>query len=81
MADKEMEEQQTAPVSQEELNEQMLVRRQKMAALAEKGIEPFGRKFDWTHHAADIINDFESFAEDQVVRVPGRVMAIRGWCR
>lgn len=78
MADKEMEEQQTAPVSQEELNEQMLVRRQKMAALAEKGIEPFGRKFDWTHHAADIINDFESFAEDQVVRVPGRVMAIRG---
>ncbi len=78
MADKEMEEQQTAPVSQEDLNEQMLVRRQKMAALAEKGIEPFGRKFDWTHHAADIIDNFDAFAEDQVVRVPGRVMAIRG---
>lgn len=78
MADKETEEQQSAPASQEEINEQMQIRRQKMAALAEKGVEPFGRTFDWTHHAVDILENFESFTEEQVVRVPGRVMAIRG---
>lgn len=78
MTEKKTEEQQSAPASQEEISEQMQVRRQKMAALAEKGIEPFGRKFDWTHHAADIAENFESFSEDAIVRIPGRVMAMRG---
>lgn len=61
----------------EELNELMKVRREKMAAFVEKGIEPFGRRFNFTHHAADIIDQFESL-EGQTVRIAGRLMAIRG---
>jgi lysyl-tRNA synthetase class 2 len=61
----------------EELNELMRIRREKMAAIAARGIEPFGRKYNFTHHAADIINDFEKL-EGQTVRLAGRVVAIRG---
>ncbi len=32
----------------EELNDQQIVRREKMAALAEKGIDPFGKRFERT---------------------------------
>lgn len=61
----------------EDLNSQMLVRREKMSALAAQGIEPFGRKYNSTHHAAEITKQFEAL-EGQVVRVAGRVMTFRG---
>jgi len=61
----------------EDVNELMRVRREKMAALDEKGIEPFARKYDVTHHATDIVNDFEKI-EGQIVRLAGRIMAVRG---
>ena len=32
----------------EELNDQQIVRREKMAALAEQGIDPFGTRFERT---------------------------------
>ncbi len=61
----------------EELNELMRVRREKLAAIAARGIEPFGRKYHFTHHARDIIEGFDKL-EGQTVRVAGRVVAIRG---
>ncbi|MCX7780949.1 MAG: lysine--tRNA ligase [Negativicutes bacterium] len=61
----------------EELNEQMRIRREKMSALAAEGIEPFGRKYQITHHAADITGRFEAL-EGQTVRLAGRVMTFRG---
>ena len=61
----------------EELNEIMRVRREKLSAIAAQGIEPFGRKYSFTHHAADILAGFETL-EGQTVRVAGRIMAIRG---
>jgi len=61
----------------EDLNELMRVRREKMATIADKGIEPFARKYDVTHHASDIIADFENL-EEQSVRLAGRIMAVRG---
>lgn len=64
-------------LSDEELNVQMKVRREKMAALSASGIEPFGRKYNATHHAADIVAGFEQL-EGQVVRIAGRVMTYRG---
>lgn len=60
------------------LNEQMLVRRQKMKDLQERGCEPFGRRYQPTHHAKDIVDGFESFSETDKVCVAGRVMAVRG---
>jgi lysyl-tRNA synthetase class 2 len=64
-------------LTDEDINEQMHIRREKMAALAASGIEPFGRKYNFTHHAADILADF-SLLEGQVVRIAGRVMTFRG---
>ena len=34
----------------EDLNDQMLVRRQKMEQLREDGIDPFGKRFERTHN-------------------------------
>ncbi|CUH96435.1 Lysine-tRNA ligase [Propionispora sp. 2/2-37] len=59
------------------LNELMRVRRDKLAAIKELDIEPFGRKYDFTHHAADVLSGFEQL-EGQAVRLAGRLMSIRG---
>ena len=61
----------------EELNEQMKVRREKMAALSEKGLEPFGRRYDVTHHADQIVAEFETL-EGKTVSIAGRMMTVRG---
>ena len=65
-------------VDEEKINEQMLVRRQKMKDLAELEIEPFGRRYQPTHCAQDIIENFDNFSEEDEVKIAGRVMAIRG---
>lgn len=63
--------------SGEDLNELMRVRREKMAAIASRGIEPFGRKYSASHHADEVLNKFAEL-EGQKVRLAGRVMAVRG---
>lgn len=61
----------------DELNELMKARREKLSAIVQKGIEPFGRRFQYTHHAKDIIGHFEEL-EGQTACVAGRLMAVRG---
>ena len=62
-----------------EMNQLMKVRREKMAALEEKGISPFGEKFVPTHHIAEIIaNKDELIASGTEVSIAGRLMAKRG---
>ena len=61
----------------EELNEQMQVRRDKMAAIAALGIEPFGRHYEPTHGCGDIVKNFDTL-ENQEVRIAGRILTIRG---
>lgn len=65
------------PQATEELNELMKVRREKMDKVAAQGIEPFGRKYNFTHHAKTIIDDYAKL-EGQTVRIAGRLMAVRG---
>lgn len=38
----------------EELNDQQLIRREKMTALAEQGIDPFGKRFERTADSAQL---------------------------
>ena len=38
----------------EDLNDQMLVRRQKMEQLREDGIDPFGKRFERTHNSEEL---------------------------
>ena len=36
------------------LNDQMLIRREKLEKIRALGVEPYGQKFDYDHHASDI---------------------------
>jgi lysyl-tRNA synthetase class 2 len=67
---------QEAPVTEGELNELMLVRRQKLAALRAKGLDPYGQRFEQTALARHIKEQFEEFA-GRKVQVAGRLMAKR----
>lgn len=58
-------------------NELMLVRRQKLDELRQDNIEPFGGKYQRTHHSTQIIEGFEGL-EGQQVSLAGRLMAKRG---
>ncbi len=75
-----MSEQPIAP--QEELSEQQLsellqIRRDKLTALQEAGKDPYTiTKFDQTHHAAEIVENFEEL-ENTEVTVAGRLMTWR----
>lgn len=60
----------------QDLNDQMLVRRQKMAELQQLGINPFGTKFEKTHTSAEIFSNFDDL-ENQTVVLAGRILAIR----
>lgn len=59
------------------LNDQMLVRREKMEKMREMDLDPFGHKFSITHYSTDIIDDFDAL-EETSAKVAGRIMAIRG---
>jgi len=58
------------------LNELLLTRRRKMEALREKGIEPFGRKFEASHFSVDIIDNFD-LLENKTITIAGRLISIR----
>lgn len=62
---------------QEDLNELMLVRREKLTELRDKGIEPYGGKYERTHYAAEITEAFDNF-DGKRVSLAGRIMAKRG---
>ena len=63
---------------QQELGELLQIRRDKLKALQDEGHDPFQiTKFDVTHHAQDIKDNFDAL-EGTPVRVAGRLMSKRG---
>ena len=63
----------------EKLNDQMLIRRGKLEKIAELGFEPYGGRFDWTHHTNEILADAEALEKsEEHVKLAGRIMIIRG---
>ena len=68
----------------EELNEQMQVRREKLEDYLNQGINPFGEKFDRTHYAQNLHENYEAFTKEELaekevaVTLAGRVMTKRG---
>ena len=59
---------------EQDLNQVLKVRREKLAALQEAGKDPFVRvKYDVSTHSADIREKFEEL-EGQTVSVAGRIM-------
>lgn len=61
------------------LNDQMIIRREKLDKIRALGVEPYGQKFEWDHHAADICKEAEQLEKDEThVRIAGRIMIRRG---
>ncbi len=64
-------------VQEQDLNQLLKVRREKLAELQAAGKDPFQiTKYDVTHHSTDIKEHYDTL-EGQVVRVAGRVMQKR----
>ncbi len=62
----------------ENLNEMLLIRRQKLAKLQEEGNDPFEiEKYNVSNYSDEIGSNFEEFEEKQV-SVAGRIMSKRG---
>lgn len=68
----------------EELNDQLLVRRQKMQAFREQGMDPFGARFERTHASQEVIDQYGEFSKEELeenpheVVIAGRIMTKRG---
>lgn len=68
----------------EELNDQVLVRRQKMDSIREAGLDPFGQRFERTHLTNELHEQFEAVSKEDLeereaveVVVAGRIMTKR----
>jgi lysyl-tRNA synthetase, class II len=67
----------------EELSEQELVRRQKLANLEGRGIKPFGYPFKRTHLSAELIEEYDQYSKAELeemnikTSVAGRIMTKR----
>jgi len=58
-------------------NEIIKARLQKLEEIKAMGIDPFGEKYEYTHHSSTIKDNFQEL-DGQKVKVAGRIMAIRG---
>ncbi|MBP3543652.1 MAG: lysine--tRNA ligase, partial [Lachnospiraceae bacterium] len=64
-------------VQEQDINQLLKVRRDKLQDLQERGKDPFViTKYDMTHHSKEIIDQFETL-EGQKVSIAGRMMAKR----
>ena len=72
-----MAETQNANIQEQDINQLLKVRREKLANLQEAGKDPFQiTKYDVTHHSEEIKNNFETL-EGKNVCVAGRIMSKR----
>ena len=68
----------------EELNDQQIVRREKMTALAEQGIDPFGKRFERTATSGQLKEKYADKTKEELheinetATIAGRLMTKRG---
>lgn len=68
----------------DELNDQLIVRREKMEAIREGGLDPFGSRFERTHLSSDIHEAYDQYSKEELeemeieVTIAGRIMTKRG---
>ncbi|MBY0595080.1 lysine--tRNA ligase [Bacillus bingmayongensis] len=71
-------------MNHEELNDQLLVRREKLHNLREQGIDPFGKRFERTNSTKELLNLYGEFSKEELeekeisVSIAGRIMTKRG---
>ena len=65
------------PVQEQDINQLLKVRREKLAALQEAGKDPFQiTKYDVTNHSTELKDEFDCY-EGKTVRIAGRMMSKR----
>ncbi len=71
-------------MSHEELNDQLRVRREKLHKLTEAGLDPFGKRFERTNLAKELVELYDQFSKEELdekeisVTIAGRIMTKRG---
>lgn len=71
-------------MSQEELNDQLRVRREKMNTMRENGLDPFGKRFERTHSIIELVEQYGELEKEDLeaknveVTLAGRMMTKRG---
>lgn len=71
-------------MSQEELNDQLMVRREKMNTMRENGLDPFGKRFERTHSSKELFEQYGEMENEDLegqnisVSIAGRIMTKRG---
>jgi lysyl-tRNA synthetase, class II len=71
-------------MSQEDLNDQLMVRREKMNTMRENGLDPFGKRFDRSHLTNELIEQYGELEKEDIeaknvsVSLAGRIMTKRG---
>lgn len=70
--------------TQQEMNDQLLVRREKMAAMQAAGMDPFGQRFDRSHNSKELHDAYGEMTKEELselnltATVAGRMMTKRG---
>ncbi|MDF2670432.1 MAG: lysyl-tRNA synthetase [Paenibacillus sp.] len=65
-------------------NELLVIRRNKLDELRKLGVDPFGKKFDRTHHTKAILSQYEPMPKEELeennveVSIAGRILQKRG---
>lgn len=67
----------TGDIKEEDLNELMQVRREKLNDMRSKGFEPYGDRFERTHLARYVLDNYDEM-ENKPVAMAGRIMSKRG---
>lgn len=71
-------------MNHEELNDQLIVRREKLHNLREQGMDPFGKRFERTHSTKELLSLYGELSKEELeekeipVSLAGRIMTKRG---
>lgn len=67
----------TSSIKEEDLNELMQIRREKLIDIRSKGFEPYGGRFERTHFSRYVLDNYDEM-ENKPVIMAGRIMSKRG---
>ncbi len=71
-------------LNHEELNDQLIVRREKLDVLRERNVDPFGGRFERSHLSNELHEAYDEFTKEEIAEkeetatVAGRIMTKRG---
>ena len=71
-------------LNHEELNDQLIVRREKLDVLRERNVDPFGGRFERSHLSNELHEAYDKFTKEEIAEkeetatVAGRIMTKRG---